>query len=419
LKGKENHNVVLDCSVSTGNLYKYEIYIHFVDLELLFPSLSSLDFFSCSLLQMSLPKFQEAAIVLEQRGLSIIQKRVIPVPAKGQILVRVLAAAVNPVDSTIRDHKLVVAKYPVILGSDGAGEVVSVGGGDEGDARSFKIGDRVFFQGIYTSLDFAAFQQYSLVHTDLAGRTPSQISDEEASTLNVCGLAAAIGLYHPTSRSTIRPFPWQKDGSNAGKGQAIIILGGSSNVGLFVIQLARISGFTKIVTSSSLHHRDYLLKLGATHVLDRTNSRSTDFAETVQDLPLNTIYDAISNAETQFLAVKIFQARYANPEEGGERNIIVTTAVNAEAKAESQVEGKLPITLTAILAAGALPHLRPFAREFIEALGGEKGWIAKKIIIPSRIQLVPGGLESVNLAMKLVEDGVSRVKVVVKPQDAE
>lgn len=93
---------------------------------------------------MTIPSEQKAAAVPEQKAASIVQSRSVPVPKQGEVKVKITATAINPVDAKIRDYKFVILGYPAILGSDGAGVIVALG--DE-SLPSFKVGDRVFFQG--------------------------------------------------------------------------------------------------------------------------------------------------------------------------------------------------------------------------------------------------------------------------------
>ena len=137
------------------------------------------------------------------------------------------------------------------------------------------------------------------------------------------GLAtAAVGLYSDNNRKQggkIYIAPWIDAGKNAYRGESIVIFGGSSSVGQFGkgftatfymissiilsregIQLAKLSGFSPIVTTASLHNSDLLKSLGANYVVDR--SASDVPAEIRKALGSSTaplVYDTISVQETQ------------------------------------------------------------------------------------------------------------------------
>lgn len=174
-----------------------------------------------------------------------------------------------------------------MLGSDAAGEIAALGAG----VTNFQQGDRVFFQGMLGKYDYSTFQQYALMPADLVARTPKNVTDDEAAGISLAGVAAITGLYHETG-AHITPGPWDQAGQSAGKGQAIVVLGGSSSVGQYVIQLAKLSGFEKIVTSSSLQHEQHLKQLGATTVLDRSSASPEEYVTAAQGTKLTTVYDA-------------------------------------------------------------------------------------------------------------------------------
>ena len=86
-----------------------------------------------------LPESNQALFIESPKGAWVIRPHPVHVPAAGEILVRVEAAGLNPVDWEIHDWDFLVEKYPVILGYDGAGVVVALGEGVD----TFKVGDRV------------------------------------------------------------------------------------------------------------------------------------------------------------------------------------------------------------------------------------------------------------------------------------
>jgi NADPH:quinone reductase-like Zn-dependent oxidoreductase len=91
-----------------------------------------------------MPSTQQKALLLpEKQGRLTVGESTTPKPGPGQLLVRAYAAALNPVDVQIRDIGFGIAKYPAIIGFDGAGQVVEVGEG----VTTFTKGDRVW---VYT-----------------------------------------------------------------------------------------------------------------------------------------------------------------------------------------------------------------------------------------------------------------------------
>lgn len=155
-----------------------------------------------------------------------VQARASPLPGKGQVVIEITATAINPVDWKAREG-LFPVPFPIILGSDAAGVVHSVGKG----VTRFSEGDRVFFQGIITNPDASTFQQKAVLDEKLISHTPDNITDDEAAGIQLASMAAVVGLYHETGALALRPLPWNEGGSKAGQDKAIVILGGSSSVG--------------------------------------------------------------------------------------------------------------------------------------------------------------------------------------------
>lgn len=146
---------------------------------------------------------------------------------------------------------------------------------------------------------------------------------EAASTVPLGLATAALGMYnmHYLHNSAGLFPPWEPSGLDRYTGQSFVVLGGSTSVGHYgelrlcynslnlmemttVIQLAKLSGFSPIITTASPHNAPSLLALGATHVLDRRVSPNVLYAQIAQiaGQPINTIYDAVSVPDTQNLA---------------------------------------------------------------------------------------------------------------------
>lgn len=356
---------------------------------------------------MSLPSSHLAAVVPEAGAQHKVVDRSLGSLAADEIAVKITATAINPVDWKIRDYRIFITEFPAVLGSDAAGEVVAVGS----SVKSHTVGERVFFQGILGNYDSSTFQQYAKIPASLAAKTPKKVSDDQAATFWVAGMAAATGLYHNSGLSLAAP--WDKNGDSVGKGKTAIILGGSSSVGQYVIQFAKLSGFDHIITSSSASHFDYLKNLGATQVLDR--SQATTASEFIAAIDSNSeatwVYDSISSASTQLLAVQILQAL-----QGGK--VITVTPADEKAAAQSKVDGKPNVEVSNILGIGSNPAYRYVSEPLAAHLGGEDGYVATGKVTLNRTQVVQGGLNSVEEALKINKQGVSGLKVVILPNEA-
>ncbi|QRV98329.1 Zinc-binding dehydrogenase [Ceratobasidium sp. AG-Ba] len=338
---------------------------------------------------------QKAAFLLKEHGDVEVGTRSIPSPGSGEVLVKVNAAAINPVDWKVKGVlSFLLSGYPAVLGSDGAGVVETVGP----DVAELKKGDRVFFQGRYIP-DWATFQQYALADSQLLAKIPDNISDDEASTIPVAILAAGFTLFQ---KSGIQ-FPL--NGPTA-TGKPVLILGGSSSVGQYTIQLARIAGFSPIVTTASAKHSAYLKGLGATDVVDRNAD-----AKTIQAAlkgPVSLVVDTISLHETQSVAFEVLHTQ--KPVPGAHLALVLPLQEDLKTKNESL--GSNSVSANEVL---AISHLdRDIAVPLWRGIGK---WIKDGRLVPNRVQVVPGGVAGVTEALRLSEEGVSGVKLVIHPQE--
>ncbi|POS74475.1 TOXD [Diaporthe helianthi] len=356
---------------------------------------------------MGVPDTFKAAILPRPHAQYVLQDRSLAPLEAGEVSIKVNAAAINPLDWKVRDYNFYIEDYPAVMGSDGAGEIVAVGSG----VTNFKEGDRVFFQGIAGKDDFCTFQHYAKMPAELVAKTPKSLSDEQAATVLVSTAAVVTGFYDKSGHG-LTP-PWAEGGEQAGKGKGVVIIGGSSAVGQYAIQMAKISGFAKIVTNSSSKHHDHLKALGADVVLDRsTQSSAEDFTAALGGVPLDFVFDSISEKETQILGVKIVDAT-----KGETSQIVLVQAVNADAVELGQSLG-LKVELKMVYGFGSAPDLRYLGEPMCKHVGGEDGYIAKGRLVPHKPLVISGGLGNIEEALAKLKNGVSGEKVVIRPFDA-
>lgn len=183
-----------------------------------------------------------------------------PEPEEGEVLIRVRAASVNPVDWKYR-RGLVERPLPAVLGSDVSGTVVV------SRAEGFAEGDEVF--------GMAASGGYAELATALApaiAKKPSALSHEHAAAIPVAGLTAWQALF---------------DRGGLMRGQTALIAGAAGGVGHFAVQLARHAGARAIGTGSSRNH-DFVLALGAEEYVDYVHQRVADTVTGV-DVAFDTV----------------------------------------------------------------------------------------------------------------------------------
>ncbi|MEG2101988.1 MAG: zinc-binding alcohol dehydrogenase family protein [Flavobacterium sp.] len=180
-----------------------------------------------------------------------------PVPAPHDLLVKIDAISINPVDFKVRQSsaKDTVLENPKIIGWDAVGIVEAVGE----NVTLFKKGDEVYYAGDITKQGSNA--EYQVIDERITGRKPKSLSIEEAAVIPLTGLTAWEILF---DRIRINP---EKD-----KGKSILIIGGAGGVGSIAIQLAKkIAGLTVIATASRPETVDWCKKQGADFVVDHKN----------------------------------------------------------------------------------------------------------------------------------------------------
>ena len=197
-----------------------------------------------------------------------------PTPKDDQVLVRVEAASVNPLDWHFLRATPSVARLAMgllkpkckILGADLAGRVEAVGG----NVTQFQPGDEIFGG----SLNLGAFAEYVCVNEDGLMLKPASTTFEEAAAVPVAAVTALQGL---------------RDKGHIQPGQKVLINGASGGVGTFAVQIAKSFG-AEVTGVCSMRNLDMVRSIGADHVIDYTQE---DFTKNGQTYDL--IYCAVGN----------------------------------------------------------------------------------------------------------------------------
>lgn len=180
-----------------------------------------------------------------------------PVCRSGELLVRVHAAGLNPVDYKTRAGALkIIHKYPlpIVMGNELAGTVESVGPG----VTRFAEGDRVFAR--VASGTMGAFAEYAVVPEGVAALMPTSLDFPAAAAVPLAALTALQAL---------------RDELQLRAGQRVFIPGGAGGVGTFAIQLAKHLG-AHVATTASSRGEALVARLGADVVIDYTRERFED-----------------------------------------------------------------------------------------------------------------------------------------------
>lgn len=218
------------------------------------------------------------AIVIKEKGSfdNVIWEEVDkPVIAADEILVKIVAAGVNPVD-----WKAVLNGYfnpPHILGSDMAGTIEAIGN----EVKNYKVGDEII-----GSLEWAkqsAFAEYVATKEKYITHKPKNLSLTEAAAIPLAALTAWQALF---------------DHGNLQAGQKVIIHAAAGGVGLFALQFAKWKGAHVIATASE-RNIDFLKSIGADEIIDYTKYKLTDRTNNA-----DVVLDSVATPEVQLESFK-------------------------------------------------------------------------------------------------------------------
>jgi len=207
----------------------------------------------------------KAIAINEFGGRDKLQLMDLPVPEYGpeEMLVKVRAAGVNPVDWKIREgylNDLFPHEFPVILGWDAAGTVERVGQ----RVSRFKEGDEIFAYCRKPMVHGGSYADFIVLQEEHTALKPKNISFEEAASIPLAALTAFQALF---------------DGANLTSQETVLIHAAAGGVGSFAVQLAKERGAVVLGTASA-HNEEYVRNLGARQVIDYTQK---NFVQVVHD----------------------------------------------------------------------------------------------------------------------------------------
>ena len=298
----------------------------------------------------------QAVVVHETGGpeVLVLEEADRPEPGDGEVLVKVRAASVNPIDWKYR-RGIAQRELPAVLGNDISGTIES------SRAEGFAEGDDVF--GWAASGGYADFATAS---ADTIARKPDGVTHEQAAGIPVAGLTAWQALF---------------DRGGLDAGQTALIAGAAGGVGHFAVQLAKHAGARVIGTGSS-RNREFVLELGADEYVDYTQQ---DVAEVVSDVDL--AFDTVGGDTTQSLVPTL--------REGG---VIVTIANAPPEDAARERDARAELLVTS-------PSSDQLAR-VAELVGSGEVRVEIAEVLP---------LTEVRRAHELNESGHTRGKIILTP----
>jgi NADPH2:quinone reductase len=211
----------------------------------------------------------------------------VPAPGPGEVLVRIVASSVNPLDTKIHAGAAAHASHPLpaVLGIDLAGTVAAVGSA----VTEFRVGDEVYGMAGGVGGMQGTLAEYAAVDADLLALKPANLSMQAAAALPSVVITAWEGLV---------------DRMAVGTGETVLIQGGAGGVGHVAVQLARAFGATVFATGSA-HSRSVIERLGATFI-DRSEPVSDYVLRLTNGRGFDRVYDTVGGAalDASFHAVR-------------------------------------------------------------------------------------------------------------------
>lgn len=188
-----------------------------------------------------------------------------PVPAHKDLLVKIKAVSINPVDVKVRAPKNKKEETPKILGWDACGVVEETGS----DCTLFQPGDEVYYAGSITRP--GAYSEYHLVDERIVAKKPESLNFAEAAALPLTAITAWEGLF---DRLKI-----DLNNKKENETKKILIIGGAGGVGSIAIQLAKLAGLITVATASREESKNWVKELGADYVINHHQPFLTQIQE--------------------------------------------------------------------------------------------------------------------------------------------
>ncbi len=223
----------------------------------------------------------KAAFITETGSPDVIQYGDLPDPrpTEQQVLVKVGAVSVNPIDTYIRGGaKFWELPKPFIIGCDVAGTVIDVGSA----VKQFKVGDRVWGSNQGLLGRQGTFAELCAIDSQWLYPTPQGVSDADAAAVALVAITSHLGLFREAQLKS---------------GQTIFVRGGTGGVGAMVVQMAKAIGATVITTAGNADKVARCKRLGADHVLDYTQ---VDLQQAVLELAprgVNVFWETLRDAD--------------------------------------------------------------------------------------------------------------------------
>ena len=212
----------------------------------------------------------------------------VPTPAADEVLVKIAATGVNPIDRRLRAGELteyITRTFPVVPGWDLAGTITAVGD----DVSGWQVGDEVLGLAFTWSIQHGTYAEFAPVNASAIAKKPASLSFVQA---------AAIPLVSLTAWQALAEFAELKPG------QTVLIEAGAGGVGSVAISIAKHLGAT-VYTTASGKNADYVRELGADHVIDYSKENFVEAIRAREPEGLDAVLAAILDDNNIAAAIEL------------------------------------------------------------------------------------------------------------------
>ncbi|CAI5758789.1 unnamed protein product [Candida verbasci] len=332
------------------------------------------------------------SVIHLEKPLTIQDEFPIPEINENEILVFNKAIGLNPIDWKGKKYGFGIYHFPWINGRESSGRVVKIGS----KVKNFKIDDDVIISSTsYRDNRTSTFQQYTAIDSRLVWKLPKKFSYEDGATIGV-GLVTAGILFYNSFNFELSKKPKTIDGT-------IVIWGGSTIVGIYITQLAKIYGLT-VISIASTTHAEYLQKIGVDHLINRhlTEDEIVDKVKEVAPNGINYGIDCVSK-QTSSIVLKLLALNSKKLNESLKPQFSGIVGVPKENTPET-------VTIREVVIKKFHEDIS-FGKKFIDVTSS---FLESEKIKPARYKQYKGGLRIIDDALKDLEvKGANGEKYVV------
>ncbi|KAJ4148151.1 hypothetical protein LMH87_002633 [Akanthomyces muscarius] len=347
---------------------------------------------------------QKALLVTGIGDPLVLGDRPIPVPAPYELLVEVTSAGLNPHDQKARDKEHLFTGQPLVLAHDVVGKIIQTG---SCQATTFTTGDHVFGMSTFNPNlvnDSGGLQQYAVLDGRYVAKvTDAGLTDDEAATIPVNSVVAAVAVFDASGLGIPAPFS-AAAGSFDYASQSLVVIGGASNCGRFVIQLAKFVGIGRIVAVAAASNTNELKSLGASHVVDRHASDVVQRVRKIVGDDLVYAVDTVNYGPHQALGVAVL----SNTKKG-----VLAVLLPTNGDLDEHVKSSKKMGFERHFVYGGSNNYPDLMKQYWKHL---PVWIRNGHVKPASSSVIYGlDPNQVNECLDKYRDGTATVRVVVRP----